>query len=91
MDFDEYQKEVRKGNDVNMMHAIIGLSGEVGEVQEILKKALFCGRVLDVDHLGEELGDVLWYLTRLTTLFNIRLSDIAEKNIDKTRERYPRR
>ena len=41
----------------------LGLSGEIGEVTDLLKKYLYHrnGKPLDVNKLKDEMGDVLWY------------------------------
>lgn len=56
-----------------------GLSGEAGEVVELLKKHVRDGK-LDVDALALELGDVLYYLTRIGQEFGLSLADIQERN-----------
>jgi len=67
----------------------LGVAGEAGEVADIVKKAYGHGHGLDVNDLAAELGDVLWYVATLAGLHDVSLSDIAEKNIEKLRRRYP--
>jgi NTP pyrophosphatase (non-canonical NTP hydrolase) len=67
----------------------LGLTGEAGEVAELLKKHLFHSRPLDQSALLNELGDVLWYLTALATTFGFTLTAIAQNNIHKLSQRYP--
>jgi len=67
----------------------LGLTGESGEVAEIIKKVERHGRELDKKHLCEELGDVLWYLTVLAHANGLSLSQVAVENINKLRARYP--
>jgi NTP pyrophosphatase (non-canonical NTP hydrolase) len=43
----------------------IGIGGESGEIQDQIKKHVFHEAPLDLDHVLEEVGDVLWYLDRL--------------------------
>ena len=53
-----------------LMTASIGLSGEVGEFNDIVKKCAFQGKEMDEDvvkHLKSELGDVMWYICILYT------------------------
>ncbi len=64
------------------VHAL-GLAGEVGEVLEIIKKASRDGTAIDREHLREELGDVLWYLSQIATDYDYSLEDIAAANIQK--------
>lgn len=56
-----------------------GLAGEAGEVVELLKKHVRDGK-LDVDELALELGDVLYYLTRIGQEFGLSLAEIKERN-----------
>lgn len=68
----------------------MGLSGEAGEVTDYLKKVIFHGHPMDRDRLEKELGDVLWYLTGIATVEGLFLEQIAQKNLDKLRQRYPK-
>lgn len=60
----------------------VGLGGETGEVLEILKKNVRDGK-LDLVHLTEELGDVLFYLTMICNRHGIKLNDVMETNVSK--------
>ena len=62
--FKEFVRESKVGTlnqDKNIHQAILGLIGEWGEVSDILKKHIFQGHKMDIDHLIEELGDCCWY------------------------------
>ena len=89
MNFEEYQKKVSEHplyDDV-----ILGLVGEVGEVVELIKKDRRQGtyrKILTKDRLEEELGDVMWYLSRVCTVHNINLNELVENNIKKLNERH---
>lgn len=67
----------------------LGLAGEAGEVVEIVKKYLGHGHEFDRDKLNKELGDVLWYVATLADACGLDLAEVAEKNIEKLRQRYP--
>lgn len=67
----------------------LGLTGEAGEVADIIKKSVFHGHLLDKEELEKELGDVLWYISALALTMNVTLEEVANKNIDKLRKRYP--
>lgn len=73
----------------SVMNYALGLGGECGEVQDIIKKALFHGHPLDDDKLIKELGDVLHYLSGLCTMMGFSLEQVATANIQKLMERYP--
>ena len=72
-----------------LANAALGLTGEAGEVADIIKKHLYHATPLDRDALAKELGDCLWYIATFGTVLGISLDDIAARNIDKLRKRYP--
>lgn len=72
-----------------LLEAVMGLNGEAGECQEIVKKAMFHGHVLDEEALLTEAGDVLWYLTELCNELGVGLDDIMKRNLKKLETRYP--
>jgi NTP pyrophosphatase (non-canonical NTP hydrolase) len=69
--------------------AALGLTGEAGEVADMVKKHIAQGHPLDRERLILEAGDVAWYLARLCTALDISLSDVLRRNVDKLMERYP--
>jgi len=72
----------------HVVHAITGLAGECGEVCQILTKALRSGRAVAPLRIKDELGDCLWFLTRVATLYGYNLDDVMEHNVRKLQERY---
>ena len=84
MDYNEYKQMVidsEKGSLTKypkILHAIMGMNGEAGECVDILKKHMFQGHELDVDHLLNELGDVCWYTMLLIVESGIEASMILE-------------
>lgn len=66
----------------------LGLAGESGEVADIIKKQYGYGRKLNLEHLSEELGDVMWYVANICTTYGLKLDDVLEQNVQKLRERY---
>lgn len=67
----------------------MGLADESGEFLGIIKKYLFHGHNLDIEHIKEELGDVTWYLANILNHYGIDPEEIFKKNIDKLKKRYP--
>jgi NTP pyrophosphatase (non-canonical NTP hydrolase) len=67
----------------------LGLAGETGETVDYLKKVLFHGHEFSKETLEKELGDILWYVSQLARVHSINLDDIAYKNIEKLKKRYP--
>ena len=72
-----------------LLEAVMGLNGEAGECQEIVKKAMFHGHELDIEALLLEAGDVLWYLTELCNELGISVDTVAKLNLQKLKNRYP--
>ncbi len=73
----------------NLANAGLGLTGESGEVADLIKKHLYQGHELCSERLVEDLGDVLWYITLTAEILGVGLEDIAQKNIEKPKKRYP--
>ena len=84
-------------NDVEMSRLLtagIGLSGEVGEFNEILKKIIFQEKALDTvtnEHLKKELGDVMWYVTQACLALKIDLEEVLKANKAKLSKRFPQK
>jgi NTP pyrophosphatase (non-canonical NTP hydrolase) len=72
-----------------LFNATLGLSGEVGEFNDFLKKALFHEKEWDEKHLQSELGDILWYIALICDTFGWDLDYIMRMNIHKLELRYP--
>ena len=95
MELDEYQELAlrtaghRESERRLLTYTALGLTGESGEVAEIIKKAFYHGHALDKDALHKELGDVLWYLAVMADGLGFSLGEIASANIAKLRARYP--
>ena len=67
----------------------LGLSGEVGEFNDMIKKWIFHEKDLDEEHLKKELGDIMWYIAMMCHAFRWNLDEIMEMNINKLKARYP--
>ena len=65
-----------------------GAITEVGEVVDVIKKGSRPGREIDVQHLGEEIGDTVWYLTRLASKYGLKMEVLLQANVDKLNERH---
>lgn len=74
---------------VRLNHAVLGMAGEVGELAGALEKWLYYGRVLDLENVIEEMGDLLWYVAQLCNGIGVDMSAVMEANIAKLRARYP--
>lgn len=95
MNMNEYQALAKRTSNTTaksdkLENALLGLSGEVGELCDHYKKYMYQGHDIDYDHMIEEAGDVLWYLSELADGLDISLEDIAIRNIEKLAKRYPK-
>ncbi|MBK9284946.1 MAG: nucleoside triphosphate pyrophosphohydrolase family protein [Sphingobacteriaceae bacterium] len=74
---------------VKMDHAQIGLTTEVGEFADPIKKAKFYNKPYDPINAAEEIGDIFWYLAEACAALKIKPSEILKRNIEKLKVRYP--
>lgn len=72
-----------------ILNGCLGLSGEVGEFNDMIKKWIFHEKELDRDHAVKELGDVLWYVAMICESFGWSMDDVMQMNVDKLKARYP--
>ena len=63
-------------------YLMIGLMNEAGEVGGAFKKETR-DRVDNTDLILDEMSDVLWYLTRLCDVYDIKISELMVNNMDK--------
>ena len=97
MDLHDYQHAVSQtdclGEGGDVMVPLLGLAGEVGELQNEYKKALRDGDTANPyrARFAEELGDVMWYVADLATKLGFDLNEIAGQNLEKARDRWGRR
>lgn len=75
--------------EANLIHGIMGLSGEVGELLDTIKKHVIYKKELDYENVVEELGDIEFYLEQLRQEFDIDRDETLESNIIKLNKRYP--
>lgn len=91
----KYQEETKRtlNKDLSQRELLsnmgLRIAGEGGEIADIIKKHLFQGHELDKEHLFEEIGDQLWYISNLCNLCGFRIEDVMEYNVEKLRERFP--
>ena len=90
MDKDGYMILDEDGIDLGgVFNACLGLSGEVGELNDMIKKWIFHEKPFDEVHAKKELGDVLWYVAMMCHSFGWDLDEIMQMNVDKLKARYP--
>lgn len=71
------------------MHAAIGVSGEAGELLDVVKNSWAYGKPVDRENVIEELGDIEFYLEALRQDLRITREETLEANGRKLANRYP--
>jgi NTP pyrophosphatase (non-canonical NTP hydrolase) len=74
---------------IRLLHAGMGLTTEIGEFIDALKRYLFYGEDLDISNMKEESGDLMWYIAILVHTLKSNMDDIMTINIGKLKARYP--
>ena len=99
MDLNQYQKEARQtalypNVGHNPIYPTLGLAGEAGEVADKVKKVIRDRNGTFDDEAREsiklELGDVLWYVSQLSSELGFELDDVANANLKKLSSRNDR-
>lgn len=72
-----------------LINGVLGLTGEAGEVSDLVKKGIFHEKGIDLEHLKKECGDCAWYLAMICDACGFTLDDVLQTNIDKLKARYP--
>jgi NTP pyrophosphatase (non-canonical NTP hydrolase) len=97
MNFEEYRLAASKTAHYpkrlsNLEYPTLGLTGEAGEVANIVKKIQrdHAGQITDEirGKLKDELGDVLWYISACADELGLTLDEIAEFNVGKLAKRH---
>ena len=91
MDIQEYSAlALRTASDKSpLLHAVLGLADETGELISPIKKHMFYGKNLDMNNLKEEAGDLAWFLNLLIHAIGSSWEEVLEMNIAKLEKRYP--
>jgi hypothetical protein len=77
---------------VNLLHGILGLATETGELVDAFAQPLSEGRDFDFVNIGEEVGDAQWYEARILetvkkTFEQVQMANL-KKLLDKEAGRY---
>lgn len=75
--------------EANAIHAVMGISGEAGELLDAIKKHVIYKKPLDRENVIEELGDIEFYLQALRQTLYITREQTLAANIAKLSVRYP--
>lgn len=78
--------ETNRTKEEAIQIATLGLTGEVGEVMELMKKRLRDG-TWDKENFKKEMGDVIYYWCKLGRYFDLSPSEILSANVEKLNAR----
>lgn len=74
--------------DCHLLHMILGISGEAGELLDAVKKRIIYRKELDLTNTIEELGDLEFYLEGLRQALQITREECLKANLEKLSLRY---
>jgi NTP pyrophosphatase (non-canonical NTP hydrolase) len=84
--YPEFQKSTEIGT-FDLQYMALGLGGEVGEVQNEIKKYIRDDKSIMTPNrkkkIMTELGDTMWYLTGICRRLGCSLNNILEMNMEK--------
>ena len=81
-------ERIQQVSTLRLLHAMMGIQTESGEFTDALKRFIFYGEPVDKVNLGEELGDLFWYIAIACDELGISFEQVWEKNIAKLKARY---
>lgn len=75
--------------DTDLIHGIMGVETEAGELADVLKKKIFYDRPIDKWAILEEVGDTLFYLNLICACYATTFEEVMAMNMKKLHTRYP--
>ena len=73
----------------HLLHMVLGIAGEAGELVDAVKKHVIYDKVLDLENVVEECADVLFYLSGMMQSLGITPTQCRTANMAKLAKRYP--
>ena len=73
---------------MRLLHGIIGIATEAGEMLEALRQGVE-GGVFDLTNVAEEVGDNQWYAAAILRALKTNFESVQRTNIAKLRARFP--
>lgn len=77
-----------QGRD-HKLYCAVKLCEEAGEAGAPVTKSAFNGHAEQRGKVAEELGDALWFIAEQARAHGFTLEEIARRNIEKLKRRYP--
>jgi NTP pyrophosphatase (non-canonical NTP hydrolase) len=72
----------------HLLHMVVGISGEAGELLDAIKKHVIYSKPLDTENVLEELGDLMFYMQGIMNTLGLSFSDLKTHNMQKLYKRY---
>lgn len=76
-------------NMIDLIHAELGIRSECCELSQAICTAILDNTEVDKVNLGEELGDMLWYIALAARAIGTDFETLMQKNIEKLKVRFP--
>lgn len=86
--YDEIRERLNDPKTIDMLHSVMGVAGEAGELIDAFKKYVIYGKELDLENFKEELGDLLWYIEVGAHAADTSTGECMQSNMDKLSKRY---
>lgn len=74
---------------MDLTHMALGVAGEAGEIVDCIKKHTIYNQPLNIINLKEEIGDMMFFITRILDTAELTLEECLEANQAKLNLRYP--
>lgn len=86
----EYDPHVPSGVDLRVIHGVIGLVTETGELVQTLLRGIINGGFTEEDNVNlvEELGDLCWYLALIMAALGLDFYAVLRANNAKLEKRF---
>jgi len=68
---------------LNLLHAVMGLAGEAAEAMDMVKKHVMTGTPLDMNKFIKELGDTEFYMEATRQAISISRENVLNVNMQK--------
>jgi NTP pyrophosphatase (non-canonical NTP hydrolase) len=94
---DFVQRLAKPGEDIlssltplkcHLLHMVLGIAGEAGELVDAVKKHVIYNKELDLKNVVEELGDLNFYIQDLQRALCVTDEKILIENVAKLAKRY---
>lgn len=74
--------------DCHLLHMVVGIAGEAGELLDAVKKAVIYRKKIDRKNIKEEAGDLIFYATGLVEGIGSSIEECKKLNMKKLSKRY---